>query len=62
MGKKYEKSVQRRNCKVWLFAMFLTLFTEYIEMAIFKETLRKNCVLIILCYVAMSQQGEIKKY
>ena len=56
MGEKYEKSVQRRNCKVGFFAMFLILFTDYI----FKETPCNNCILIILCYVAMSQQGEKK--
>ena len=38
------------------FAMFLILFTDYI----FKETPCNNCILIILCYVAMSQQGEKK--
>jgi len=56
VGEKYEKSVQRRNCKVGFFAMFLILFTDYI----FKETPCNNCILIILCYVAMSQQGEKK--
>ena len=43
---------------MWLFAMLLILFIDYI----FKETPCNNCILIILCYVAMSLQGEIKKY